>query len=67
MNDGLTGKLAEQRETHADGADFGREDLGNVEIHGSVTACTLKGLAYRKYGTQCGKLRLTLGRPDRGR
>lgn len=30
------GKLAEKRETHSDGADFGGEDLGHVDVHGGI-------------------------------
>lgn len=41
----LTGKLAEQGETHSNGTDLSWEDLRHVEVHGGVAAGAISGLA----------------------
>ena len=40
QEDESSGKLAEERETHSNGSDFGREDFGDVEVHCRVAACS---------------------------
>lgn len=37
------GELAEQAETHADGADLGGENLADIQIHGGVAEGALEG------------------------
>lgn len=38
----LTSKLSKERESHADGSDFRRENFGDIEVHGGVTEGSVK-------------------------
>jgi hypothetical protein len=40
QDDGAS-ELAKQGESHANGADFGREDLADPKVHGGILACAV--------------------------
>jgi hypothetical protein len=57
----LTSKLAKQGEAHANRADLSRENLRDVEVHGSIAASTGLMLAYSS-----SMLRLSMNSPLEG-
>ena len=60
----LTSELPKKRESHPNGTNLGGENLGNVEVHGSVAA----GAVYvESVGVQPAQIcpLLTLGRPSK--
>lgn len=67
MRSELTGKLSEERKSHANWSDFRWKDFRDIEIHSGIT----EGSAYifisvQSIDIQMTRRKLTPGRPDTG-